>query len=169
MGTRIGPKIPTNNLLFTLQPGNVTLFNENCAVNLARDVVEPSRGRVIGPRRQTDFGTNTTYDDKGNYNFGPSIGIENIPGAVYSMDTSTSNIYTISLWVRLISFPTHYRYNMAEDYHYSVRKKRTSLARFNYSWDGIIEYRNDGYIEFGAMSPYYRDASYTKNYKYDYL
>ena len=53
MGLNYSPKLDTNGLIFTYQPGQTTLFN-NFTASLAPDVAVPTKGAVIGPRRKNN-------------------------------------------------------------------------------------------------------------------
>ena len=165
MGTSGGPALPNkDNLAFTHQPGETAAFNNRATITTASDVSTPSRGAVIGPRRTRNAGYGPAYDDSYNYNnLGPVLEIKNIPGSIYTINTATTSIYTISLWVKVVSFPTHYDSTGARSRGNTntTRTKRASLARFNYSGTNLQR----GWIEFGAMAPYYLNNNNVKNYK----
>jgi hypothetical protein len=166
MGISGGPKLPNmNNLLFTKQPGETTTFDTNVNTSFASDVATPSRGAVVGPRRTLNIGYGPAYDDSSNYGLGPIMEVKNIPGSIYTINTSTTSIYTISLWIKIVSFPTHYDSTKAAvlGNTLTTKSKRSGLARFNFSNSSDINKR--GWIEFGAMAPYYLNASNNKNYK----
>jgi len=164
MGVSGGPKIPTDRLLATYQPGTTSYLTNNTTANFASDVATPFRGAVIGPRRTYDAGYGPAFDDRYNRNNGPFMEIQNIPGSIYTVNTAATTIYTISLWVRIVSFPTKYDRTKAVNRGNTntTKTKRASLARFNFS---SSNWWKQGWIEFGAMAPYYLNNNNIKNYK----
>jgi len=168
MPTSAGPILPNKeNLMFMFQPGSTTLFN-NFTSSLAPDVAAPSNGAVIGPRRvNVDY--TSTYDDtnsSGSYQGTPELSLQNIASSVYNLNTSSTSTYTVSLWVKVVQFPTKYQNTLS--YQRSdgdtTKSKRAALAKFDYSYSGTGTQYN-GFIQFGAMAPYYKNASGTPNYK----
>ena len=176
MGYSSGPILPNKeNLIFTYQPGTSTSFNDFTSL-LASDVVAPTNGALTGPRRVNDQYT-SSYDDvysSGSYQGVPELSLQNIASSVYNLNTANTNVYTLSLWVKVVQFPT--KYQNTKSYNHQVdpdlpgtsglvtKSKRAGLARFDYSWSGTGNQYN-GYIQFGAMAPYYKNASGTPNYK----
>jgi hypothetical protein len=169
-----GPKLANKeNLMFTYQPGGSTPFN-NFTASLAPDAAAPKRGTVQGPRR-VNYTYTSTYDDLDtNYSGIPTLSLQNINGSLYTLNTANTSIYTLSLWVKVVQFPTKYgntiSYRHQQDPNREgtsglvTKSKRTKLARFDYSYSGTgTQY--SGFIEFGAMAPYYKNASGTPNYK----
>lgn len=167
MGTSGGPALPNkDNLAFTHQPGETAAFNNRATITTASDVSSPSKGTVVGPRRTVNNGFGPAYDDEFTYDnngLGPVMEIKNIPGSIYTINTANTSTYTISLWVKLVSFPTHYTNTRAVGLGNTntTKTKRAALARFNYSGTNLQR----GWIEFGAMAPYYLNNSNVKNYK----
>lgn len=171
MPSSSGPKLPNrNNLLFTKQPGATTIFDTNVTTSFAPDVATPSRGAVVGPRRTTNAGYGNAYEDFNTSGVGSTMEIKNIPGSIYTINTAATTIYTISLWIKIVSFPTKYNNTKASKpppigtaSTLTTRSKRAALARFNFSNSSNINQR--GWIEFGAMAPYYRNFANVENYK----
>jgi hypothetical protein len=176
MALNYGPILPNKeNLMFMFQPGSTTLFN-NFTASLASDVAAPSNGAVIGPRRvNVDY--TSTYDDVGaEYPLPglPVLSLQNIASSVYNLTTANTNTYTVSLWIKVVQFPTKYQgttsYRHQEDPNRPgtsglvTKSKRAALAKFDYSYSGTGTQYN-GFIQFGAMAPYYKNASGTPNYK----
>lgn len=176
MPTSAGPILPNKeNLIFTYQPGTSTSFNDFTA-SLASDVATPTNGALTGPRRVNSEYT-SSYDDtnsSGSYQGVPVLSLQNIASSVYNLNTANTSVYTISLWVKVVQFPTKYS-NTRSQKHQSdpdrpgtsglvTKSKRAGLARFDYSYSGTGNQYN-GYIQFGAMAPYYKNASGTPNYK----
>jgi hypothetical protein len=176
MALNYGPILPNKeNLIFTYQPGATTPFTSFTA-SLAPDVAVPTKGAVIGPRRVNDQYT-SSYDDMNSmngYQGIPTLSLQNLNGTFYTLNTANTNIYTVSLWVKVVQFPTKYG-NTRSQKHQSdpdrpgtsglvTKAKRAKLARYDYSYSGTGTQYN-GFIEFGAMGPYYKNASGTPNYK----
>lgn len=160
-----GPKLPKTNLLATFQPGAAGYLNTSTTVNYASDVATPSFGTATGPRRTINNGFGPAYEDPTPYyTYGPVMEIKNIPGSIYTINTATSTVYTISLWVKIVSTPAVYNSTRSFDTGgtLSTKSKRLALARFNYSSSNL---NRRGWIEFGAMAPYYLNNSNVKNYK----
>ena len=173
-----GPKLANKeNLMFTYQPGGSTPFN-NFTASLAEDAAAPKRGTVQGPRRKNAEYT-STYDDANPLAIDmqqrvPVLSLQNIASSVYNLTTASTNTYTVSLWVKVVQFPT--KYGNTRSYLHQVdpnrpgtsglvtKSKRAALARFDYSYSGTGTQYN-GFIQFGAMAPYYKNASGTPNYK----
>ena len=170
MGLNYSPKLNTNGLVFTYQPGTTTLFN-NFTASLAPDVAVPTKGAVIGPRRKNNEYT-SIYDDTSSINVYqgiPTLSLQNITSSVYNLNTASTNTYTVSLWVKVVQFPTKYSGTAAYnndpgDPEFVTKSKRAALAKFDYSYSGTGDQYN-GFIQFGAMAPYYKDANGTPNYK----
>jgi hypothetical protein len=82
MGLNYSPKLNTEGLIFTYQPGQTTIFN-NFTASSAPDVNSASRGSFIGPRRKsTDFPT--VFDDRNSEYAGqPVLEIANIENSIY--------------------------------------------------------------------------------------
>ena len=173
-----GPKLANKeNLMFTYQPGGSTPFS-NFTASLAPDAAAPKRGAVQGPRRVNAQYT-STYDDANPLAIDipqrlPVLSLQNIASSVYNLTTANTSVYTLSLWVKIVEFPTKYS-NTRSEKHQSdparpgtsglvTKSKRAGLARFDYSFSGTGNQFN-GYIQFGAMAPYYKNASGTPNYK----
>ena len=166
MPSSSGPKLPKTNLLATFQPGAAGYLNTPTTVTYASDVATPSLGTATGPRRTINNGFGPAYDDDSTYlSLGPVMEIKNIPGSIYTINTSSSIVYTISLWVKIVSTPAVYNDTRSADTGgtLSTKSKRLALARFNYS--SISNINRRGWIEFGAMAPYYLNNSNVKNYK----
>lgn len=173
-----GPKLANKeNLMFTYQPGGSTPFN-NFTASLAADAAAPKRGAVQGPRRVNAQYT-STYDDANPLAIDMQqrvsvLSLQNINGALYTLNTASTNTYTLSLWVKIVEFPTKYSNTKSEKHQSDTNRpgtsglvtktKRAALARFDYSFSGTGTQHN-GYIQFGAMAPYYKNASGTPNYK----
>ena len=69
MPSSAGPKLPNrDNLLFVKQPGILTGFDTNASASYASDVVTPTKGAIIGPRRTFNAGYGNAYDDRFVYN-----------------------------------------------------------------------------------------------------
>jgi hypothetical protein len=167
MALNYGPILPNKeNLIFTYQPGATTPFT-NFTASLAPDVATPSNGAVIGPRRKNADQT-TVYDDASsvdNYQGIPVLSLQNIANSVYNLTTANTSTYTVSLWVKVVQFPTKYVGNSYSQQTGLVTKsKRAALAKFDYSYSGTGTQYN-GFIQFGAMAPYYRDVNDETNYK----
>lgn len=165
MGLNYSPKLDTNGLIFTYQPGQTTIFN-NFTETLAPDVDPASRGAFIGPRRKS-LNVSTVFDDRTTQYAGqPVLEIANIENSIYDLDVSQINTYTISLWVRLVQFPSKYDgtvgFNRSNEQ--VTKSKRAALARFDFRINPTTNHDN-GYIEFGAMAPYYIDSDNVYNYK----
>jgi hypothetical protein len=162
MAGSTGPKIPINNLLFTYQPGHNNEFNKIAPVTTGSDVAPPTTGKIIGPRRTSDYGYGPAYDDIHN-NIGPIMNIQTITDSIYKVNT-LSNTYSISLWVKIISFPTKYTLSASSrGTTNTTRLKQTSIARFNYFGD--TNPYDSGFIEFAAQAPYYKDIYGNITYK----
>jgi len=179
MGYSSGPILPNKeNLIFTYQPGTSTSFNDFTS-SLASDVATPTNGVLTGPRRvNTDY--TSSYDDvysSGSYQGVPVLSLQNIASSVYNLNTANTSVYTISLWVKIVQFPTKYgstrsyRHQQTPDIPgnsgFVTKSKRAGLARFDYSYSGTGEQYN-GYIQFGAMAPYYKNASGVTNYRSEF-
>ena len=176
MALNYGAVLPNKeNLMFMFQPGSTTLFN-NFTSSLASDVAAPTNGAATGPRRVNDQYT-SSYDDAyslGGYQGAPVLSLQNITNSVYNLTTANTSVYTISLWVKVVEFPTKYgntrsyqhqnNPNVPGDSGFVTKSKRAGLARFDYSYSGTGEQYN-GYIQFGAMAPYYKNASGVTNYR----
>ena len=176
MGLNYSPKLDTDGLIFTYQPGQTTIFN-NFTASLAPDVNPASRGSFIGPRRKNSEYTEV-YDDTNSvdgYQRIPTLSLQNITNSVYNLNTASTNIYTVSLWVKIVQFPTKYQRTISYRSQGDPEKwdgtpglvtksKRAALAKFDYSYSGTGDQYN-GFIQFGAMAPYYKNASGTPNYK----
>lgn len=168
MALNYGPILPNKeNLIFTYQPGATTPFT-NFTASLAPDAATPSNGAAIGPRRKNANQT-TVYDDASsvdNYQGIPVLSLQNIASSVYNLTTANTNIYTVSLWVKVVQFPTKYgnTASYGSDTGLVTKTKRAALAKFDYSYSGAGTQYN-GFIQFGAMAPYYKNASGTPNYK----
>lgn len=176
MGYSSGPILPNKeNLIFTYQPGTSTSFNDFTA-SLASDVATPTNGVLTGPRRINSEYT-SSYDDvysSGSYQGVPVLSLQNTASSVYNLTTANTSVYTISLWVKVVQFPTKYIYTRSQKHQSDpdrpgtsglvTKSKRAGLARFDYSYSGTGPQYN-GFIQFGAMAPYYKNASGTPNYK----
>ena len=170
MGLQYSPKLDTDGLIFTYQPGQTTIFNNFTASN-APDVSPASQGCFTGPRRKNSEYTEV-YDDTNsveNYQGRPTLSLQNITNSVYNLNTASTNTYTVSLWVRVVQFPTKYSNTAAYkndpgDPEFVTKSKRAVLAKFDYSYSGAGNQYN-GFIQFGAMAPYYKNFSGTPNYK----
>lgn len=165
MALNYSPKLDTNGLLFTYQPGQTTIFN-NFTASLAPDVNPASRGSFIGPRRKCDNAP-TVFDDRITTYWGqPALEIANIENSIYDLNVSQTNTYTISLWVRLVEFPSKYQGTggFQRSNEQTTKSKRAALARFDFKTNPATNHDN-GYIEFGAMAPYYIDSDNVYNYK----
>ena len=170
MGLNYSPKLNTDGLIFTHQPGQTTIFN-NFTSSLAPDANAPIKGTATGPRRK-NIDYQTIFDDTNSvdgYAGRPTLSLQNIASSVYSLNTASTNTYTVSLWVKVVQFPT--KYDSTEAYNndpgdpeFITRVKRAALAKFDYSYSGTGPQFN-GFIQFGAMAPYYKNASGTPNYK----
>ena len=168
MALNYGAVLPNKeNLVFTYQPGATTPFTSFTA-SLASDVAAPSNGAVIGPRRvNVDY--TSTYDDVGaEYPLPglPVLSLQNIASSVYNLTTASTNTYTISLWVKVVQFPPKYQHTVSfsQTTGLVTNSTRAALAKFDYSYSGTGTQYN-GFIQFGAMAPYYKNASGTPNYK----
>ena len=155
------------NLIFTYQPGTTTTFT-NFTSSLAPDVSTPKNGTDIGPRRK-NIDYPTVYDDtqsSGSYQGTPVLSLQNIANSLYNLTTANTSIYTVSLWVKVVQFPT--KYSGTNSYKtntgFITKTKRAALAKFDYSYSGTGTQYN-GFIQFGAMAPYYKNVNGTPNYK----
>ena len=70
------------------------------------------------------------------------------------------------MWVRLVEFPTKYEGTggFQRSNEQTTKSKRAALARFDFKTNPATNHDN-GYIEFGAMAPYYIDSDNVYNYK----
>lgn len=156
MASHIGPKIDTKNLVYTMQPGVQTrhMTYAGTTAHNGTGVTAPSSKAVYGPRDPDDRARLTSTDP----NDVPIQILQNTANSLYDYDPSIGNTYSISLWVKVNNFPTHLKIGGTVSFH----GKRSSLARLNYSMVvspiGTTGNISDGYIEFGAMAPYYRDT-----------
>jgi hypothetical protein len=165
MGLQYSPKLDTDGLIFTYQPSQTTIFNNFTASN-APDVNPASRGSFIGPRRKAQDAP-TVFDDQININAKqPVLEIANIGNSIYDLDISQTSTYTISLWVRLVQFPSKYQNTKGfeRSSELPTKSKRASLARFDFKTNPATNHDN-GYIEFGAMAPYYLNSAGNYTYK----
>jgi hypothetical protein len=165
MGLNYSPKLDTDGLIFTYQPGQTTIFNNFTASN-ASDVSLPSQGYFTGPRRKAQNAP-TVFDDQNNINAKqPVLEIANIGNSIYDLDVSQTSTYTISLWVRLVQFPSKYQNTKGfeRSSELPTKSKRAALARFDFKDNPATNHQN-GYIEFGAMAPYYLDGAGEYTYK----
>lgn len=165
MALNYSPKLDTDGLLFTYQPGQTTIFN-NFTETTAPDVSSPTRGSFIGPRRKCNSAP-TVFDDKSTTYWGQStLEIVNIENSIYDLNVSQTNTYTISLWVRLVEFPSKYEGTggFQRSNEQTTKSKRAALARFDFKTNPATNHDN-GYIEFGAMAPYYLDSAGDYTYK----
>jgi hypothetical protein len=165
MGLQYSSKLDTDGLIFTYQPGQTTIFNNFTASN-APDVSPASQGCFTGPRRKAQDAP-TVFDDQNNINVGQSVlEIANIGNSIYDLDISQTNTYTISLWVRLVQFPSKYQNTQGfqRSSELPIKSKRAALARFDFKNNPTTNHQN-GYIEFGAMAPYYLDSAGDYTYK----
>jgi len=175
MGYSAGLVLPNiENLMFTYQPGSVS-FNSFTA-SLASDVATPTNGVLTGPRR-VNYNYTSSYDDSdssGSYQGLPELSLQNIASSVYNLNTANTSVYTLSLWVKVVEFPTKYQETRSQKHQSNpnnpgtsglvTKSKRAGLAKFDYSYSGTGTQYN-GFIQFGAMAPYYKNASGTPNYK----
>ena len=165
MALNYSPKLDTNGLLFTYQPGQTTIFN-NFTASLAPDVNPASRGSFIGPRRKSQNDP-TVFDDRDTTYWGQSVlEIANIGNSIYNLDVSQTSTYTVSLWVRLVQFPSKYSgtQGLQRASKLPTKSKRAALARLDFKSNPATNH-NNGYIEFGAMAPYYLDSAGDYTYK----
>ena len=168
MPTSAGPVLPNKeNLMFTFQPGSTTTFT-NFTSSLASDVAAPTNGAATGPRRK-NYEYTSTYDDTFSVDFYqgiPTLSLQNIANSVYNLNTANTSTYTVSLWVKVVQFPT--KYSGTNSYRtntgFVTKSKRAALAKFDYSYSGTGTQYN-GFIQFGAMAPYYRDVNDETDYK----
>jgi hypothetical protein len=170
-----GPKLANKeNLMFTYQPGGSTPFN-NFTASLATDAAAFKKGAVQVSRRKNQTYT-STYDDVSSANSAtPTLSLQNINGSLYTLNTASTHIYTLSLWVKVVQFPT--KYGNTRSYRHQnnpevpgtsglvTKAKRAKLARFDYSYSGSGN-RHNGFIQFGAMAPYYKNANNISNTSY---
>ena len=175
MGLNYSPKLNTDGLIFTHQPGQTTIFN-NFTSSLAPDANAPIKGTATGPRRK-NVNFTAVYDDTNSvdgYAGLPTLSLQNIASSVYSLNTASTTIYTVSLWVKVVQFPAKYQHTRSYRHNENpnvpgtsgliTRVKRAALAKFDYSYSGTGPQLN-GFIQFGAMAPYYKNANGTPNYK----
>jgi hypothetical protein len=166
MGTFCGPQLSQENLLFTYQPGQENKFTKNNEITFASDVQTPVCKEAVGPRRTRDAGFGDVYADtySDNIDKGPVMEFKNqnaYASPLYNLSDYSTYYYTVSVWVNMVSFPTEYKEETIQRDHTHVTKtKRAALCRFNYR-TGVTS----GFIEFGAMGPYYLDSSNNKTYK----
>jgi hypothetical protein len=169
-----GPKLANKeNLMFTYQPGGSTPFS-NFTASLDSDATAPKKGTVQGPKRKNV--ELDVYDDRqgGEYGIVPTLSLQNINGSVYELNTVNTSVYTLSLWVKVIQFPAKYNGTRSQKRQsdsnqdgtpgLTTKTKRAALARFDYSYSGNGN-RHNGFIQFGAMAPYYKNANNIPNYK----
>jgi hypothetical protein len=100
----------------------------------------------------------TNFNDKGNSD--STFQLRNLSSKFYNIEGDL-NRYVISQWVRINDFPRHIR-PFTENV---FRKKRTSISRYDFI-NTASEGLKDGFIEFGAMAPYYKDSD--NNYIHQY-
>jgi hypothetical protein len=171
-----GPKLANKeNLMFTYRPGGSTPFN-NFTASLATDAAAPKKGAVQGPRRKNvelDV-HDDRYDVDGNKTSTTTLSLQNINGSVYNLNPGNTSVYTLSLWVKVIQFPAKYVGTISQKRQsfpdgpgvagLTTKSKRAALAKFDYSYSGNGN-RHNGFIQFGAMAPYYKNANGIPNYK----
>jgi hypothetical protein len=105
-----------------------------------------SENKILGNANVNDVNINT-----------PTFQLKNFTSKFYNVEGSL-NRYTISQWVKIDNFPRK-QHNES-----IIRKKRTSISRYDFMSGG--EGLTNGFIEFGAIAPYYRDID--NNYLYQY-
>jgi hypothetical protein len=119
----------------------------------AEDVSNPASYKILGANRGDDsFSKNPTFE------------LSNITNKIYnlSLEEATSTSYTISQWVKINNFPKRSRNGVY------IRKKRTALSKYDFKTSSIGGL-SDGYIEFGAMAPYYTNGvNFEKKYQYQF-
>lgn len=155
-----GPKIENiNNINFIYHPGDDNIFINNASIVNPSDGNKPLSGKLLGIRRTLSNENGIFGNDTELLNPDPesSLIIKNISSSIYELPISS--IYTISIWVKIADMPSWYN----DITGYSVKSKRTSIVRFEYSQNDITNKRQ-GFIEFGAMAPYYLDSN--NNYVY---
>lgn len=157
-----GPRLNTTNLLYTQQPGVTTrhMTTGGTIISHATGVTVSTYKSVLGAQRS---------DDR---SYGISNPVENVSTQIIDQLSDTiyvcpdgntitiGNTYSISAWIKIKNFGTQ------DHLGYSLHAKRGSLIRFNYRDKGAGNTR-DGFIEFGALGPYYRNIGASTNaYKF---
>jgi hypothetical protein len=90
-------------------------------------------------------------DDLNNLIKNPTIELKNIGSKFYNLNIDGLQKYVISQWVKINNFPR--KLNQGHE----VRKKRTSISRYDFK-DTNVPGLTSGFIEFGAIAPYYTDG-----------
>jgi hypothetical protein len=103
----------------------------------------------------------TNFNDKGHSD--STFQLKNLSSKFYTIEGELSR-YVISQWIRINDFPRHIR-PFTENV---FRKKRTSISRYDFI-DPSSEGLTRGFIEFGAIAPYYKDSdnNYINQYRFD--
>lgn len=141
----LGGVLPVN-LPFNYTPGLPPLGS---TLSYATDVAAPSSHMFIGAVRGVDDEIYTA----------PTFQLSNLNSKFYNYNYGTTDNIIISQWVRINDFPYHHASNGT----LGIRLKRSSLSKYHFpSGNGL----DQGYIEFGAMAPYYLDAGGAPIYKF---
>lgn len=144
-----GAGVKSTNLPYIFIPGNTIVGAE---FEKSNDASEPSSNKVTGAARTDD--TN---------NVGPTAKLNNFKNKLYKLPKTTDiQTFAISQWFKINDFPRHINNNNV------VRKKATSISRYDFKSPGVSDVLSAGYIEFGAISPYYRKSDDSKPYKGTY-
>ena len=100
----------------------------------------------------------TNLNDKGHSD--STFQLRNLSSKFYNIEGDL-NRYVISQWIRINDFPRH---TIHSDTEHTARKKRTSISRYDFI-DTASEGLKNGFIEFGAIAPYYRNSDNNYIYK----
>ena len=143
-----GAGVRSTNLPYTFTPGNSVA---SATFEKSSDVEEPSNNKVLGASRTDDT-----------LNIIPTVKLNNFKNKLYKLPkTNSSQVFTISQWFKINDFPRHTN----NDTGYTIRKKATAISRYDFKSPGDSNKLSAGFIEFGAIGPYYRKANGSKPYK----
>ena len=144
-----GGSIAPGNFPYSFVPGSETITG--ATFSKASDIEQPSDYKILGAQRGFAYDTNPTFQ------------LSNISSKFYNIGGEGVQSYVISQWVRVNNFPSH-----DNKFGSSARKKRTALARYDFKTSSDTNL-STGYIEFGAVAPYYTNGvDFKKKYKFSY-
>jgi hypothetical protein len=147
-----GAGVKSTNLPYIFIPGNTIVGAE---FERPTDVEEPSSYKIIGGGRAND--TNNPI---------PTAKLNNFKNKLYKLyNTTDSQTFTISQWFKINDFPRHFSNKNGN----VIRKKATSISRYDFKSPGVSDKLSAGFIEFGAIGPYYRKSDDSKPYKGIYV
>jgi hypothetical protein len=135
-----GSKTPSD-FPYSFTPGT-NVLGANIAIASDRGSIDLTNNSITGAQRD---------DDLNNLIKNPTIELKNIGNKFYNLNIDGLQKYVISQWVKINNFPRKlYKGN-------PVRKKKTSISRYDFK-DTNIPGLTSGFIEFGAIAPYYTDG-----------